>query len=307
MLNKRSTLSLSAASVIAALALGSAPVVAQEAAPVIDLPPAAGAPPPSAPVVQQPTIVLPEATAPAPQPVAEAPPAPTRAETPVRQSSSRAAAPARQAASAPPARTEAPAAAPEAVTPAVAPIAAVPVAAADLAPAPAPITPPPAPVERDTGLGAEAGLLALLAALGLGGAGLLAARSRRRREVMSDEDAVMLESAAVDPVLPMAASPSMPAYSMYEAVPEPAPQPRAEIPAGPIPRGEERDALLRRMIAAEPDEANPFRSRKARLRRARLILQREEHERQVAGQDAGFDWRTYRPSRVDARREPVTV
>lgn len=36
---------------------------------------------------------------------------------------------------------------------------------------------------------------------------------------------------------------------------------------------EERDALLKRMIAAEPDRANPFRSTKARAKRARLILQ----------------------------------
>lgn len=36
---------------------------------------------------------------------------------------------------------------------------------------------------------------------------------------------------------------------------------------------EERDALLRRMIAAEPDRANPFRSTRARAKRARLILQ----------------------------------
>lgn len=36
---------------------------------------------------------------------------------------------------------------------------------------------------------------------------------------------------------------------------------------------EERDALLKRMIAAEPDRANPFRSTRARAKRARLILQ----------------------------------
>lgn len=35
----------------------------------------------------------------------------------------------------------------------------------------------------------------------------------------------------------------------------------------------ERDALLNRMVAAAPDAANPFTSRKARRRRARLILQ----------------------------------
>ena len=36
---------------------------------------------------------------------------------------------------------------------------------------------------------------------------------------------------------------------------------------------EERDALLKRMVAAAPDRANPFRSPKARVYRARLILQ----------------------------------
>ena len=35
----------------------------------------------------------------------------------------------------------------------------------------------------------------------------------------------------------------------------------------------ERDALMKRMVAAKPDRANPFRSYKARVRRARLILQ----------------------------------
>ncbi|KRA83751.1 hypothetical protein [Altererythrobacter sp. Root672] len=36
---------------------------------------------------------------------------------------------------------------------------------------------------------------------------------------------------------------------------------------------EERDALLKRMVAAKPDRANPFASNKARMKRARLILQ----------------------------------
>jgi hypothetical protein len=35
---------------------------------------------------------------------------------------------------------------------------------------------------------------------------------------------------------------------------------------------EERDALIQRMADAAPDRANPFRSRRARLKRARLIL-----------------------------------
>lgn len=45
------------------------------------------------------------------------------------------------------------------------------------------------------------------------------------------------------------------------------------LPAALPDRFEERDALIKQMVEAEPDKANPFRSRKARLRRARLILQ----------------------------------
>lgn len=46
-----------------------------------------------------------------------------------------------------------------------------------------------------------------------------------------------------------------------------------ELPEKMPARFEERDALLKRMIAARPDRANPFRSVKARARRAKLILQ----------------------------------
>ena len=46
----------------------------------------------------------------------------------------------------------------------------------------------------------------------------------------------------------------------------------------PLPRTmpatfEERDALMRRMIAAKPDRANPFTSPIQRRKRARLIMQ----------------------------------
>lgn len=166
-------------------------------------------------------------------------------------------------------------------------------------------------------MGAEAGFLALLAAIGLGGAALLVARSRRRRSDIEEDEAFAMEPvpAPAPAVSPASAVPAMPAMAMY--APEPAfipemaparstaPRASAEVPAGPIPQGEERHALLRRMAAAEPDEANPFRSRKARLRRARLILQRLEHER-GAKNEPGFDWRTYRPNRVETP-EPVTV
>ena len=36
---------------------------------------------------------------------------------------------------------------------------------------------------------------------------------------------------------------------------------------------EERDALLKELVAAEPDRANPFVSARARARRAKLIMQ----------------------------------
>jgi hypothetical protein len=78
-----------------------------------------------------------------------------------------------------------------------------------------------------------------------------------------------------------------------------APAAKAEpfiMPAGPVPQTRaERDALLERMVAAPPDEANPFTSRKGRMRRARMILRsREIDQQQQATQP--FDWRTYEPS-----------
>lgn len=308
MLNKHRPHSLSAATVIAVLALSSAPAIAQDAAPVIDLPPAAGVPSPPvvAPAPPQPTIILPEVSAPAAaSPVVAADNA--QAEPAPRSSETRQAAPARPAAAA--ATRTAQVAPPPPAEPA-SPEAVAPIVAAPPVAQPAPEAEPvAAPAEPETGLGAEAGMLALLAALGLGGAALLAARTRRRRPYMTDEEAVMVEAVATDPVMPSAASPVMPAYSQYEDDHIVAPSPSAAIPAGAIPRGEERDALLRRMVAAEPDEANPFTSRKARLRRARLILQRleREREREAAGDGSGFDWRTYRPARADAPADPVTV
>ena len=68
------------------------------------------------------------------------------------------------------------------------------------------------------------------------------------------------------------------------------------MPEGPVPQTRAaRDALLERMVSAPPDEANPFTSRRARMRRARIILQsREIDQKQEATRP--FDWRTYEPS-----------
>ena len=45
------------------------------------------------------------------------------------------------------------------------------------------------------------------------------------------------------------------------------------LPPAVPERFDERDALLRRLIAAKPDRANPFRSKRARAHRAKLIIQ----------------------------------
>jgi hypothetical protein len=49
------------------------------------------------------------------------------------------------------------------------------------------------------------------------------------------------------------------------------------------------------MVAAEPSAENPFHARKARLRRARIILQTLEQQQKTAAIQP-FDWRTYKPS-----------
>ena len=80
----------------------------------------------------------------------------------------------------------------------------------------------------------------------------------------------------------------------------------AAIPSGPVLTGPERQAVLDRMADAEPDDANPFRTRKARLRRARRMLQAQEYAlRQKAVEP--FDWRRYEPSSALAAREGISL
>jgi hypothetical protein len=126
------------------------------------------------------------------------------------------------------------------------------------------------------------GAALLFALLGLGGVGLAAFllfRSRRRRR---SEDVPVIERPVVATAPVTEREPSV---TSYDAEPvrttpvEPA-RPMAassgaavELPTEAPRNPAERDRLLKRMIDAKPDRANPFASHKARAKRARLILQ----------------------------------
>jgi hypothetical protein len=170
------------------------------------------------------------------------------------------------------------------------------------------------PVEDGDGapVGAIAGLLALLA---VGAGGIAAMRSRRRSQPHSDSitgartEAEPTRSVPGYAVAPSVAAPAKPVatvgYASATASPpaptaKPAYKPAAQagdrfaMPEGAVPTGEARQQLLRDMVAAAPDKANPFRSPSYRRKRARVILQHREYlQRQQKDQ---FDWRAYRPT-----------
>lgn len=133
--------------------------------------------------------------------------------------------------------------------------------------------------------------------------GLIGYAFTRRRE--EDEDVTQpYETLAYEaPPEPVEAAPVMAAPVME--TPAPVPTTASVLPAGPVPTGEARAALLEKMVAAPPDDANPFTTAKARMRRARMIL----NTRNQAIRDSAtetFDWRTYKPSlRHPTLGEPV--
>jgi len=165
---------------------------------------------------------------------------------------------------------------------------------------------PPATLEQSTP--GEAGswgiLAALLAALGIPVIALLTLRSRRaaKRQTVLQIERPMVARTETPPqqAVPAAAAPYVPAMDRSApkqvfsfntpVVSAPATSPlgatdqstKGALPADgasialPARMPEdfaERDALLKRMVNAKPDRANPFTDRKARLKRARLILQ----------------------------------
>lgn len=273
--------------IAAVLALGTTPVAAQI---VVDTSSASPAPQPaivlpSDPAPQRaaptasPTVAVPtepvevETAAPAPRP------APAKAET---------ASPARAA---PSARTAAPAA-PNATATAPGSVAATPVVAETVAASTEPVStaPPVQQSEQSTTAPVAAEPVdhtELLAQILAGGAGIallligfMALRRRRTDPAAVEhpplavdapvaEEPVIVEPAPIaDPGFfaprgdTLAVAGGLPNEGAAVALPRTAPTDPAE-----------REALLQKMTEARPDRANPFRSPKARRRRARLILQ----------------------------------
>ncbi len=290
--------SLRATTAIAALlVLGSTPALAQGAQPPLEVPPVQTPPadtPPVAPVADQPAtapVAAPDVAAPIPSPLAPttlsdpmvqpAPAAPVQAvaqrpitPTTTRTHAAQTVGPRTSTARAVPITPQP--LAPIAATPVVPMALAIPSAASKPAAAQSPATAP-----SNDAAWTLAGLLGIGV---IGGAGVLA--MRRRRSVVADD--VWEEEAVVDP------EPTSPKAQPAGS--------RFRMPAGPVPTGAAREALIARMAEAEPDEANPFTSLKARRRRARMIL----NAREIALRDkatAPFDWRRYEPF---SATEPAT-
>nr|WP_143840456.1 hypothetical protein [Novosphingobium panipatense] len=178
-----------------------------------------------------------------------------------------------------------------------------PVAAA----APRSAQPVQTPAQRESGSGdlPAQGVLGLLAPLGVAGAGIAAMLMRRRKVVDEHADhAWPAASTSVDDftsIQPL--EPAAEARPAEAGVPVARGGPSSEaLSQGPVPLAEDRQALLDAMVAAAPNAANPFTSHKARMRRARLILQHREH---MQMQGKPFDWRTYRPTMQTTSTEPV--
>jgi LPXTG-motif cell wall-anchored protein len=308
----------------AAFAFGSTSVLAQDVAvpPSIELPPAVDAAPATPATAegaavetvpqQKPTIVLPAAITQAAQEPQE--PKAEPAAPPSQEASRRAEAPRKARAAVPAKAAPRPAddAAPADTAPVTDPVTDdVPVVGADMAAAPVAIpeaAQPAAPVAeapRDSGvphaikIPDEAIAAAVLGFLGLGLAGFLATRRRREDE---DETVEMMEGEPVDDT-PVTSIPSELEVHAAEPAPMPVSASSPAFPDGEVPTGEARQRLLNEMVAAPPDSVNPFTSRGARRKRARIILQAREHrlrqqqdQRQQAGEP--FDWRSFKATAV---------
>lgn len=142
-----------------------------------------------------------------------------------------------------------------------------------------------------------AGVLGALGLVAVGGVAIAATRRRRRSDNASEnhqtveqpavEEAVVRDplaarnsaQAVAPPVVPadnFAATKTAPAVASRAASTSVMAAPNGDpiaLPAALPQTFEERDALLKELVAAEPDRANPFTSVRARARRAKLIIQ----------------------------------
>jgi hypothetical protein len=286
MLKRNHTRLCASAAIAAVLALASTPLLAQ----------AIEAPPPAVPqpVIVIPTVPEPPAAQPTivlPTELPESTPAPTSVTTPERAAPTTRTERATSPAAPPAARTRvaAPAdPAPVAALPDVEPVASVPVADTAAEPvAPVAVSEPivdEGPADNNNAVLFGLTVIAAIGAIVLAIWGFIAIGRRRpvdRKAAAIVERPVVAppapQPAAIVPVaepLPVAVAPSV---SPIRTV-TPAPSLAHTGAAVPLPRTmpesfEERDALIKRMVAARPDRANPFKSPIQRLHRAKLILQ----------------------------------
>ena len=286
MMKRNHTRLCAGAAIAAALALSSTPLLAQMSPapatpapePVLTFPEAA----PPAPQPVQPTLALPselpepaapDSAAVPSEPVADPEPAvaaPASSAAQAERAAPRRAASVQTAVSAPADPVTAP------IDDEAAPIATEtpPESAAVAAPVAAPVQAPP-PAANDDNTQFWAAVLAGLVAIALAVWGFIAIG---RRKPVERRAAAMVERPRMAPRPPVAETPTTvtPMASARTQVAAPALSHTGA--AVPLPRRmpetfAERDALLKRMIAATPDRANPFTGYKARLKRSRLILQ----------------------------------
>lgn len=129
---------------------------------------------------------------------------------------------------------------------------------------------------------AIAGVLGALGLAAVGGVALLASRRRRHPAPLAETTPMerTVEPVPATSVAPVTAAPIQ-SGSIRQSIPKMAPtmaQTQANgdpvpLPSSPPTSYAERDSLLRRLVDAKPDRANPFKSPAARARRARLIIQ----------------------------------
>lgn len=296
MTKRTQSLRYAGSAIAAALALASTSSLAQDAAapfqpapePVIVIPdlPAPAAPEPTTVLpTTQPETVQPSPSVETPEPQAAPAPVATTTRTRVTTTTTRTAAP----------ESTARIAAPEPT--AAEPVAALPPAttAEPVAVAPVePVTTTPTPVAANDNTGLLALILGGLVVLALAIWGFVAIGRRkpvRRYAAETTAQPVPVTPVPVTPkpvvaapvAVPVAATPRTeqrldgPSFATRPAPATTGALPHAgasvALPARVPEDFAERDALMKRMIAAKPDRANPFTDRGARTRRARLILQ----------------------------------